>query len=514
MNKGPVDDRYKEFEDVLEQMPQEQPPEDLKQRCMDALDAAERTAKPAPVKRGRWDLAWNVMAAAAAVMLIVSATSTLKMRGHQIGDSSDLGHGQSAPAPGATGMGGDGAGVEWQTSEPSGDGGMTYREYCREAGASPIVPRQFTTDENGGDIRATRNSWAQLDRVYGRAGSQRPPSDALGTPPVETPPAALTPKYLGQSPEGRNPFETATAPPPAESAELDTIARPGDGASPKQAGGGVAAGAPVQTEPPPPPGDKLEEAEKTTPSMPPPVVRSVDGLAAGRRLHTPAPAKQAPQKPWRDESGDRQKITRKEMELAVEDVQKAYDDAASIIERADGYVDSDTLVVEQEETDRAHISARVPVWELADVIDRLRELGEVVRLAGETDDLTQEYYAQGSDIRDLGAKEVELVERYEKEKNRARKRALYQQIMAIRAQNSGRKDNLSTLSDQTHYAFLELDLVEKLTPRGFLGDMTEKMAHVGSWAGATAIFWIPLLVLIAYFARRGGRRRVEVRTEE
>lgn len=439
MNKGPVDDRYKEFEDVLEQMPEEQPPEDLKQRCMDAFDTAERTAKPAPVKRGRWDLAWNVMAAAAAVVLIVSATSTLMMSGKERTQ---------------------GAGIQLGSEAAS---GFAYE----------------------GEQPDRRNPF-------------RSPT---------APPAADEPAAMGQVMWGIRMEQT----PPAEHAQVDTITRLGDDASPKQARGGIAAGVPVETEFATVRGDEYREV--------PPRPASTSGRALGTNYtkatppYAPTPTPPAPAKPWRDESGDRQKITRKEMELAVEDVQKAYDDAASIIERADGYVDSDTLVVEEEEKDHAHISARVPVWELADVIDRLRELGEVVRLVGETDDVTREYYTQGSDIRDLGAKEVELVERYEKEKNRARKRALYQQIMAIRAQNSGRKAGLSELSDQTHYAFLELDLVEKLTPRGFLGDMTEKMAYVGSWAGATAIFWIPLLVLIAYFARRGGRRQA-VRVEE
>lgn len=444
MNKGPVDDRYKEFEDVLDQMPREQPPEDLKQRCMDALDAAERTAKPAPVKRGRWELAWNVMAAAAAVVLIVSATSTLMMSGKERTQGAHIQLGaEAAPGP------------AYEEEQPD------RRNPFDSATTAPPA-----ADERAGRATATFSI------------------DGIAAP--ETP--------------------------PAESAQIDSVTGLGDDASPKQARGGIVAGVPGETEPPTVRGDDYR------PVAPRPA--STSGTALGTNYtkatppYAPPPAQSAPAKPWRDESGDRQKITRKEMELAVEDVQKAYDDAASIIERADGYVDSDTLVVEEEEKDRAHISARVPVWELADVIERLRELGEVMRLVGETDDVTREYYTQGSDIRDLGAKEVELVERYEKEKNKARKRALYQQIMAIRAQNAGRKDNLSALSDQTHYAFLELDLVEKLTPRGFLGDMTEKMAYVGSWAGATAIFWIPLLVLIAYFARRGGRRQVQVQTDE
>ena len=215
-------------------------------------------------------------------------------------------------------------------------------------------------------------------------------------------------------------------------------------------------------------------------------------------------------KPWRDDSGQRQKITRRELELAVEDVEEAYDRSASIIEKAAGYVDTEEIRIDEESKKKqAIVSARVPVDRLDDVVDSLRELGEVVRLVGESEDRTKEYYGQGSNIRELGARECELVDKYLKEKNRSRKRELYRQIMALREQNKQRKDTLQDLSEQTHFAYLELTLVQKFGPRAFLNDTAERMVLIASWVGATAMFWAPI-VLIALVI---WRRRVPATTE-
>lgn len=62
--------------------------------------------------------------------------------------------------------GGGGAGLEWSTTPSPEDKSMTYQDYCNRTGASPTVPKQFTADENGEDILATKNSWSQLQRVY------------------------------------------------------------------------------------------------------------------------------------------------------------------------------------------------------------------------------------------------------------------------------------------------------------------------------------------------------------
>lgn len=207
-------------------------------------------------------------------------------------------------------------------------------------------------------------------------------------------------------------------------------------------------------------------------------------------------------RPWRDDSGERQKIAHKDLELAVEDVEEAYDEAASIIEKAGGYVDTENITVEESGEKQAIISARVPVDQLDDVVDSLRKLGEVISLVGESEDRTKEYDGRGAEIRDFGAEECDLVAKYEKEKNKTRKRELYRRIMALREQNSRHKATLKDLSDRTHFAYLELILIEKLSPRAFLNDIVENMAFLGSWIGATAIFWVPALIVVLAVWRR------------
>ncbi len=59
-----------------------------------------------------------------------------------------------------------GSGLEWQTTPPPEDKSMTYREFCNRTGSAPNVPKQFTVDDDGEEIIATKNSWSQLQRVY------------------------------------------------------------------------------------------------------------------------------------------------------------------------------------------------------------------------------------------------------------------------------------------------------------------------------------------------------------
>lgn len=212
-------------------------------------------------------------------------------------------------------------------------------------------------------------------------------------------------------------------------------------------------------------------------------------------------------KPWRDESGERQKITRKEMEVEVKDVEEAHERATSLIEGGGGYVQTEELRIDQGERDEAHLVARVPIANLSDVVSQLRKLGKVRKLIGESDDRTKEYASRGASIRELGAKECELVEKYEKEKNRYRKQQLYQQIMAIREQNRQAKQPLLELSDKTHLASLDLTLVEAGGPGRFLAEVCSNAGTAALWLAVSAIFWVPALLVITLVWNQVGKRK-------
>lgn len=389
MNQGPSNDNYVPLEEILEGLPEENPPQDMQQRCLQALDEADKARKPEP--RSIWRrIPWNGLAAAAAVVLVVSVTSLLL---------------------------------------------PTYREKARQSSALSNVK--------------------QLE---------------------------LAP-YAAEVPEAAEPMPAL--PPPAETesraeAEIDVVTA-------------------MPAQPPAAPG-RSQLAEEAPAyyrvRRPVTVTDSYGDQTAGANYAFVV-------KPWRDDSADRQKIAHKELELAVADVEEAYDRSASIIEKAGGYVDTEEIRIDEESKKKqAVISARVPVDRLDDVVDSLRELGEVVRLVGESEDRTKEYYGQGSNIRELGARECELVDKYLKEKNRSRKRELYRQIMALREQNKQRKHTLTGLSEQTHFAYLELTLVQKFGPRAFLNDTAERMVLIASWVGATAMFWAPIVLIAVVVWRR------------
>jgi hypothetical protein len=203
----------------------------------------------------------------------------------------------------------------------------------------------------------------------------------------------------------------------------------------------------------------------------------------------------APAKPWRDESGERQRIVHKDMAIEVREVERAHEQAASIIEKAEGYVDSEAMEVLDDAPDYAHLTARVPVKALDGVVAQLRRLGKVTRLVGEGEDQTKAYVTSGSGIRSIAENEMQLVERYEQERNPERKQQLYRQIQALRAENRGRKQQLLRLSDQTHYATLNLTLTEAGgAARRFLAKLGDNAVKVLGWVGATAVIWLPLLI--------------------
>ncbi|NPV46407.1 MAG: DUF4349 domain-containing protein [Armatimonadetes bacterium] len=235
--------------------------------------------------------------------------------------------------------------------------------------------------------------------------------------------------------------------------------------------------------------DRVAAASKAAPA------NSPSGWVGGNEQAMPGEGA-APTKPWRDESGERQRIVHKDMEIEVRNVEQAHEQAASIIEKADGYVDSEAMEVLEDAPDYAHITARVPVKALDGVVAQLRRLGKVTRLVGEGEDRTREYVAGGGEIRGAAEDEMQLVERYEKERDRQRKQQLYRQIQALRERNKARKEQLLRLSDQTHYATLDLTLTEAGgAARRFLAKLGDNALKVLSWVGATAVIWLPLLTV-------------------
>ncbi len=206
--------------------------------------------------------------------------------------------------------------------------------------------------------------------------------------------------------------------------------------------------------------------------------------------------------PWRDTSGERQVVAHKQMELEVLDVEQAYEDARAIITKRGGYVANDQVRIQEGEGDSARLTVRLPIEGFEDAIDDLRELGDVVQLVGESVDRTHEYYTRGAEVRELADKESDLLRRYEAETDANKKRALKRQLEALRASMRAQKDLLGRLSEETHWPTLELTLSEALGPAGWLSRSLRNSANALAWVGATAIIWLPAVVLVTLFWRR------------
>jgi len=254
-------------------------------------------------------------------------------------------------------------------------------------------------------------------------------------------------------------------------------------------------GCPKKPEPPPPMGMPGMGSGAT----PPPSSPSAS--------HSKVAAPDAVTRPWRDESGERQAVVSKKMEVEVEKVEDAHDKAVSIVEKSGGFIKDEDMKLAQSGRNTAHILARVPSDRLEGVVAQLRELGKVLSLVGQSEDVTKEYTSQGSDIREQGAGEDELVAKYEKETNPNRKQELHRQIQANRASNKKNKGALTNLSETTHFALIDLTLVQRASPGAFFVHSLGGAGTAIKWLGATAVFWLPFVIVGWLIWRRGRRQR-------
>lgn len=411
MEQDRTDSFASPLDEVLDNIPQEDPPEDLEQRCREALDAEAAATRPA---HPRWYApVRNVIAVAASLLLIVGTVNLL------------------------TTMGG-------------------ARE---QASRLPEAASRASAPEMEGALAP------MADRV----------AEELAPPEAPPPPSA--------------PMEPGM---PA--------AQPGDALAP--AGGAwrtesapardavSAAGREFRE-------DEIAQAEHVD-ERPTPmggVVRGTPTVPVQRRAPTV-------EDPWRDFSGERQVITQKQMEIEVADVERAYDEARAIVEKHGGFVASDRVSIAEGQRDTAHLTIRVPVGSFESAITDLRQLGEVVRLVGESADVTEEYYTRGAETREMADREQWLIDRLENARTEAQRRQLRQQLAALRAEMKQEKELLTNLAEQTHWPVLELVLNENTGPGGFFARMLSESLTALAWVGATAVIWVPIVVLLTLFWRR------------
>lgn len=387
------------LDEVLENIPQEEPPEGLAERCMDAIDAA---AAQQPSHPTWWAPVRNVVAFAAGLLLVVGIYQFAQPR--------------------------------MKLSEP---------EAPREA-VSPSVERPIGPGSGYGGTMAESDYAAEV-------------------PDADEEPGMV--------------FEEEAAP-----EMMEPMAPP--------ASGGLADAPRL-----PDRAQGIEAQEMRGDAAD--VLRRAQGMPA-----TEQPGEPYVEDPWRDFSGRRQVITQKEMDVEVGDVEEAYDQARSIVGKHGGFIATDRIQVSETEQDVANLTIRLPVDGFESAITDLRQLGEVTRLVGESVDVTQQYYERGADVRQLADREQWLIDRMENARTEQQRRQLKQQIDQLRRELQQEKELLTRLAEQTHWPVLELRLLERGGPGDFLSRMLEASANALAWVGATAIIWVPLVVLLTLFWRR------------
>jgi hypothetical protein len=380
------------LDEVLDNIPQEDPPEDLEQRCLDALGSASAQTLAHP---NWWLPVRNVIAVAAALVLVVGSVTFI------------------------------------------GGPGLRAREHARLASDSAVMEAPPPPDAPG---------------MPGEIMAEEP------MPRPAMPPAPAGDAYVAYD----------------ESAQAERTARAGR---------------------------MVLGAQQRTPS--PPRGDAADVVAGGAFRETQA-VPQAPEveDPWRDLSGERQVITTKELDLEVTEVESACDEARVIVQKHGGFIASDRVQIAEDEPDQAHLTIRLPAANFESALTDLRELGEVTRLMGESVDVTEQYYEEGAGIRESADREQWLIERLENAKTEAQKRQLRQQLNQLRAEMKQEKEILTQLAEQTHWPVLELALLEASGPGEFLSRTFAGSLKALAWVGATAIIWVPLVVLLTLFWRR------------
>jgi len=216
------------------------------------------------------------------------------------------------------------------------------------------------------------------------------------------------------------------------------------------------------------------------------------------------PSLQGQPMPWYDSSGERQQELSRTLEVEVRKVEEAHDRAISLVEKSGGFVLSQDLRVQEGEPGVSRIAARVPLDKVDGVVAQLRDMGKTLKLVGESEDRTREYYSRGGGVRQSGASEDELVKQYEKATNPEQKRQLKAQIDALRQMTDAQKEQLLQMEERVRFALLDLTLREERGPMRFLSRVGENSLKLLSWILVSEVIWVPALIVVWVVRRRYG----------
>jgi len=296
-------DRTESFESpldkVFDDLPQENPPTDLQQRCLAALDEID-------AERGIWSAPWwyaplrNVVATAAVLVLAVGLFTLLPLFMSAKKGPSTIVARLSREKPVQTAAG--------RPLAPSGQPVSKLATGPGMAGPPPPPPDEdviarleASVDEAsarriGGTFSLDEEEQAGYTQAYGDNFAMR---ERLGVDQAE--------------------------------------------AKGERAGGGKA----------------FYDGQTKWAGRPPAVVVTHGSVEQALSEGRPPQASEV-EAPWRDLSGERQVAVDKQLELEVKDVEKSYDEARSIVEKHGGFVASDEISIDARALDTAVLTIRLP----------------------------------------------------------------------------------------------------------------------------------------------------------
>lgn len=164
--------------------------------------------------------------------------------------------------------------------------------------------------------------------------------------------------------------------------------------------------------------------------------------------------------PWNEVVTDRKQIAQAEVEVAVRDLQDAVKTVRRITEEAGGFVAAHD-VTDTRQDGKATFTLRVPSDKLEWVVRQVEDLGRVEKSKARSIDVTERYVGQGGTIRELSAREAELVAEYEKTTDSARRSRLRSEIEEIRRQRDALKQDLQGLKSEVEMSTVQVTLYKR-----------------------------------------------------
>jgi len=434
------DDALTPLEETLTNLPQEQAPADLEDRCLAALDEAQ----VAPAKKRA--MPWNHFAIAAAASLLIALVAMPLLTPGR------------AKAPGRTFE-------PYQSYDPSRPAGpmATPRPSMPASAPAPAMPQQEPPEMTLGRPHSSYQSVLDKDRAKTEA-EEAPPPGGPAPPRIVT--STVNAGY-GTS-FGRDSTGAKRAPRREVGQVVEVRERQPRNALEMAQAPAIQAGGAVRT---------LSRPES----------------AAVADAVVPAPSQ-----PWYDRSEDRKKISTRDMTLSTPNVEQAYRDVVSAIEKVGGYIAHEDLIVQDDDPDRATIAARVPAASFDVVVEQLRGLGKLVKMSGSSEDRTQEYKSRGADIRALSDAEQQMVRRIANA-GTEQKRVLQAALGELRRSREKEKQALSALAAETSFAYLDIQIVEG---GHFWHSLQDKCAAALPFAMALALVALPFFVVAMIWRRR------------